>query len=165
MEEGSIALIRIAVKTFRSILLALCLLVLPALVAADDEIDRHWTEVRQLLKQGAYRDALQSLELLRRMTPDDPRAQLYYALCELRLQSPPAFEQLSAETLHEMEDRLKQEERQHKRVRAQSKALERQVKKEQARWDRELHTLERQAEKAVKRSQSEQAPQKHPRAK
>ena len=159
MEEGSIALIRIAVKAFRSILLALCLLVLPALVAADDEIDRHWTEVRQLLKQGAYRDALQSLELLRRMTPDDPRAQLYYALCELRLQSPPVFNQLAPETLQAMQARLQQEERQHKRVRAQSKALERQVKKEQARWDRELNTLERQAEqegRAAARTQHQQ---------
>ncbi|MBI4342742.1 MAG: LPS assembly protein LptD [Candidatus Omnitrophica bacterium] len=123
----------------------------------DAEVDRHWSEVKQLLRQGAYRDALQSLEVLLQRAPNDPRAQLYRALCELRLESPPPFTQLSPAELGTLQGRLRAEEREQRRAHAQQKALERQVKHEQARWDRELGALEQQA-KREEQAQRRQAP-------
>lgn len=111
------------------------------------QLKREWEDVKASLRQGAYRPALQSLEVLLTLTPDDPWAQLYHSLCELRLESPPPFQQLSHDQLQALEARLRDEERLQRRAAVQQKALDRQVRKEQLRWDRELDLLERQAER------------------
>ena len=120
-------------------------LVVPQPAFAATDLDRHWSDVRQFLRQGAYRDALQSLEVLLQITPKDPRAQLYHALCEIRLESPPSFTPLSVSGLEALRAQLQEEEREQHRASAQQKALEREVRKEQARWDRELQQLDEQA--------------------
>ena len=150
-------------KTLRTILIAvLCVGVslgaAPIAALADADTDHLWIEVKQALRQGAYRDALESLEVLLQHHPDDPRAQLYRSLCELRLEAPPQFEQVSPDALARLNARLKDEEQGQRRARAQQKALEREVKREQVRWDRELKMMEQAAQRdARSRRQQEQA--------
>ena len=116
------------------------------------ERQRDWEQVRRFLKQGAYRDALQALERILAVTPNDSQAQLYQLLCTHRLEGPSSFPQLSSGQAASLEEQLRQEERQQRRTAAQLKALDRQVKNEQKRWDRELAGMERQ----VKRQEREQ---------
>ena len=112
---------------------------------AREDVTLHWDRAKTLLKQGAYRDALESLDAILAITPNDPRAQLYRSLCELRLKSPPPFGQLSPTQSRALQEQLRQEERAERRAAAQQKALEKQLRKEQTKWDQELEGLERQA--------------------
>ena len=80
----------------------------PAWAATDPE--RAWAQAKTFLKQGAYRDALESFDVILVATPNDSWAQLYHALCELRLESVQPFVQLSPEQLTGLKQRLKQEE-------------------------------------------------------
>ena len=105
-----------------------------------------WQTTNTFLKQGAYRDALQSLEVLLTITPNDPWAQLYRSLCEIRLQGPQRFGQVSPSQLAVLQELLHQEQRDQRRTTAQQQLIERQIRKEQARWDQELKMLQRKAE-------------------
>jgi hypothetical protein len=116
-----------------------------------EDLKRHWDEAKGFLKRGAYRDALQSLEIILTSTPDDPWAQLYHSLCELRLEAPPPFPPLSSTEIASLKGRLHREEQVQRRAIAQQKALERQLRNEQARWDKELATLQRAADRDEKR--------------
>jgi len=115
--------------------------------AGSESPKRYWDDATTSLRRGSYRDALQSLEVILTLTPNDPWAQLYHALCELRLQSSGPFPQLSASEEAELKARLQAEERLKRRSVAQHKALERQYQKEQTQWDREVKLLSQQAER------------------
>ena len=43
------------------------------------EVERHWEQVRALMKRGAWREALQELEMLAVLTPGDGRVAAYRA--------------------------------------------------------------------------------------
>ena len=70
------------------LLVALCALVVMAPVRADDRQDRQWDDVKSSLKRGAYREALESVDVILSASPNDSRAQLYRSLCEKRLAAP-----------------------------------------------------------------------------
>ena len=113
-----------------------------------DSVDtsRAWNDAKTFLKQGAYRQALESLNVILSATPNDTKAQLYRALCEQRLKIASPFTQLSPEELTSLSARLKDEEQAQRRSAAQQKAIERQLKNEQAQWDRDVKALQRQAD-------------------
>ncbi len=127
---------------------------------ASDAAKPHWQQAKAALKQGAYRTALESLDEILKLTPDDPWAQLYHALCELRLKSTPTFSSVEPADYRSLKVRLKQETGAQKQEAKRRKALDRQVRKEQAKWDKELQQLQRQAEqedKERRRQAQEQA--------
>ncbi|HLD78464.1 MAG TPA: hypothetical protein VJB16_05545, partial [archaeon] len=129
------------------LLVSLCVLVVSAPVHADDGSDRQWDDVKSSLKRGAYREALQSLDMILAASPGDSKAQLYRTLCERRLASPQQFASISPAQLQALKQQLHLEERTQRRTSAQQHALERQLQKEQARWDRELETMHRRSER------------------
>ena len=129
------------------LLVSLCVLVVSAPVHADDRPDRQWNDVKASLKRGAYREALQSLDVILAASPDDSKAQLYRTLCERRLSTPQQFASISPVQLQTLQQQLNLEERTQRRASAQQHALERQLQKEQARWDRELETMHRRSER------------------
>ena len=111
-----------------------------------DQAKPHWNQAKAALKQGAYRTALDSLEEVLTLTPDDPWAQLYRTLCELRLSAPSVFSSVDSADYRALKVRLHRETRaQHQEARRR-KVLDRQVRTEQAKWDQELETLQQQAE-------------------
>jgi len=126
--------------------------------SGEAALARAWTDAKNSLKRGAYREALQSLEIILSITPQDPWAQLYRSLCEQRLSSPPPFAQLPRAQFEALEERLRQEARAQQRAVAQQKSLEQQLRTEQVRWDEELKVLDRQAERDEKlKRQAERA--------
>lgn len=135
--------------------------------ATDDEesggvseaaVDRLWKTLRQLLREGDYAQALQRVETLERLTPQDERLRLYRDLCEARLASTRPFTQLSRPKYEQLAEALKQEEQQrHRNVSAQ-KAAQQQVEAEQLRWDRELEALQQAAELQAKRRRATEKP-------
>ena len=165
-------------RAFQIALIAWCLFSLSASVSwadtrpgkgdgrAENQLKRRWDEAKSFLKAGAYGDALQSLDVILRLTPDDPWAQLYHSLCELRLKSPPPFAQLAPTQLASLKERLRSEEHAQRRSSAQQKTLERTLRNEQARWDRELDVLEQQAkrEEQVKHREAQVEAVQHARA-
>ncbi|MBI2495935.1 MAG: hypothetical protein HYW10_05170, partial [Candidatus Omnitrophica bacterium] len=130
-----------------------------------NDLQRYWDDVKSSLKQGAYRDALQSIDIILSIAPNDPRVPLYRSLCERRLQGPPLFAQLSPAALTSLKERLHQEEQDERRSAAQQKALERLIRNEQVRWDQELKTLQQQAEREEKlkrqQAQAEEISRRH----
>jgi len=80
-----------------------------ASTAAADTPQSLWNQVKASLKQGAYREALQSLDALQAASPQDPWAPLYRSLCELRLQSPSTFAQISPAQLAALKAQLRLE--------------------------------------------------------
>ena len=125
---------------------------------------RDWDRVNALTRQGAYREALALLDRLAAAAPDDPRLHLYRALCQARIESPPPFPTVPRDELASLTRRLEQEERAQRRDQAQRKALERAVKQEQDRWDKELETLAREAKQAAARRQQAQEAEERVRA-
>ncbi|PIQ84402.1 MAG: hypothetical protein COV75_02500 [Candidatus Omnitrophica bacterium CG11_big_fil_rev_8_21_14_0_20_63_9] len=106
-----------------------------------------WDDVKRFLRQGAYRDALQTLETLHVLTPNDPQILLYRSLCQTRLRAASGIDALTPEELSSLQQRLREEERAQRRWAKQQKTLERQLRSEQERWDQELATLQRQAQR------------------
>src|SRR3989338_4057695 len=140
------------------LLVALCALIVSATVRADERQDRQWNDVKTALKRGAYREALESVDVILAVSPNDSRASLYRSLCEKRLAAPQQFASISPAQLSALRQQLRLEERTQRRTTAQQHALERQLQKEQARWDRELETIHRQAQRNEKLTvQREQA--------
>lgn len=129
------------------------------------DVKASWDTIRNFLRQGAYQDALQELDDILVITPNDPWAQLYHALCELRLQSTQTFPKFSPEQLASLKAQLHDEERLQRRSAVQHRALERQLKREQARWDRELVALQQQGERDARQKdrQSRLSAQQHTR--
>ena len=119
------------------------------------DLTRHWTDARSFLKQGAYRDALQLLDIILTITPDDPWAQLYHTLCERRLQSPPPFRRLSIDELGSVRQALRLEEETQRKTRARQQVLERELRREQAKWDNDLAILRRQAQAEERRRRAQ----------
>jgi len=117
----------------------------------SEQLAAYWDQAKASLKQGAYREALQTLDVILTMTPNDPWASLYRSLCEARLQGPAGIAPVSRAELQELHERLRQEERQQRRAAAQHRAIEREIQKEQAKWDRDLEQLQREAEREQKR--------------
>ncbi len=144
----------------RLVLLAWCALVLPATAstaASSADTKRAWEQVRAALRHGAYRDALQPLDQILEATPDDPWAQLYRSLCQLRLEASSPIASLTPEQLATLSQQLHDEARLQHQEEARQKSLERHIQKEQAHWDRELDALQRQAERdeRLKRKQAQ----------
>ena len=133
------------------IILGFLQLSLPA--SAQDATQPHWTEVKQLISKRAYREALQELEIILRLKPNDPLASTYRILCEKRLRERPQFRQLGPEELVALQEALRLEQEAQAKAAALDKALERQIKKEQAKWDAELKALEREAIREQKAKQ------------
>ncbi len=115
--------------------------------ASAQELSRHWDAARTSLKHGDYRAALQSVEAILAITPDDPRAQLYRSLCERRLGSSQPHTQISPEEMAALKDRLRAEEQAQRRFTTQQQAMERDLRREQATWDEELKGLTEQAQR------------------
>ena len=134
--------------------------------AAPEDTKPVWAQVHSALKQGAYQEALRALDQILQATPDDPWAQLYQSLCQLRLESSSPIVPLPQDRLAALSQQLRQETRLQHSEEKRRKALERQVQKEQARWDRELETLQRAAERdqRLKRHQAVQQTREDRRA-
>jgi len=109
-----------------------------------EELSELWKRVNALVAQGAYRDALQTLDLIRAKAPDDPWAALYRSLCERRLRSSTSLPQLRPDQFEALTQQLQREAIDERRRSAARKALERAIRAEQARWDRELAAAQRQ---------------------
>ncbi|MBI4004043.1 MAG: LPS export ABC transporter periplasmic protein LptC [Candidatus Omnitrophica bacterium] len=143
------------IRVAKIVCLASCALLISTPAWADD---RQWDDVKASLKRGAYREALQSLDILLSVSPSDARAQLYRTLCERRLASPQRFAAITPAQLGALKQQLRAEERSQQRASAQQGVLDRRLQQEQARWDRELETLHRRAERDRKlAAQREQA--------
>ncbi len=130
-------------------------------------LDRAWDEVARALKHGDYEQARSSLQAILALRPGDPRAALYLSLCERRLRAPLAFPQLSPSHLAALRARLEEEQRQQRLARARQRVIERQIRREQARWDEEVKALQRQAEQdaEARRRQARGALPARPQAK
>jgi len=120
----------------------------------DKEHLQHlWDQVQASLKQGAYRDALHTLDAIQSLTPEDSRVALYRSLCERRLQATHAFMPLSPAQLTALHERLTLEEQAQRRAAAQQHALEAQLRNEQAKWDTELKSVEEEMKREEKLKQ------------
>ena len=111
------------------------------------DTSRFWDDANAAIKRGAYREALQSLEALLALTPNDSWAQAYRSLCEQRLAKTQSFEPLSAEQEHSLESQLRDEERAQRQAAVQHKRLEQEFSREQQKWDAELKVLEQEAKR------------------
>lgn len=118
-----------------------------------------WEEVKKLIKEGRYEEALVSLDALAAASPEDVHVQLYRSLCQTRLKSKQVFEGLSSEDYETLQQRLNTEVKEQKRSAAIQKSVDKQIQKEQASWDKALNTLQKQAdqqaEQARKQAQAE----------
>ena len=63
---------------------------------SSESLKPQWTEVKQFISRGAYREALQALDVILQETPNDPRAVAYRSLCQQQLRSRAQFAQMSA---------------------------------------------------------------------
>ncbi len=142
---------------FRFLFTLWCVLALGTAAWAATDPQPYWNDARAAIRHGAYHDALQSLETILSLTPDDPWAQLYRTLVTLRLQSAKTLPQFSPEQLKALKTQLEQEERDRKHFAAEQKRVERKLQQEQAKWDQELALLQRQAEQEdrVRRQQAQ----------
>jgi len=123
-----------------------------------EELSELWKQVNTLIAQGAYRDALQTLDIIRAKAPDDPWVALYRNLCERRLRASTSLPQLRPDEFTALEQRLQREAGDERRRSATQKALERKIRAEQAQWDRELAAVQRQiARDHEQKRQQEQA--------
>ena len=113
---------------------------LPAPSAAQG-VEEYWQRAKASLKEGAYRDALDSLNAILKIAPDDPWAELYRALCEQRLDAPRRVPRMTAEQLNALTERLQQEEEAQARQADQQKAVQRAIQQEQAAWDQQLEQV------------------------
>ncbi len=125
------------------------------LAASDSPADERATTYRKdaeaLIKQGAYHDALEVIQTWLALQPQDPQAELYRSLCEVRLGSPTQFQQLNQAESNQLKAKLQDEERAQRRSAAMAKALERQFQREQQAWDRQVAESERQAQRDQQR--------------
>lgn len=121
----------------------------------QEELAHLWESVKNSLKQGAYRDALDSLETILSKTPDDPQAKLYRSLCEQRLKASSGFASLSSDELVALKARLVGEEAERRKATPQRKAIERRTLEEQERWDLELKDTQQQLERDTKRQRQQ----------
>ena len=137
----------------------LCVRAVPS-AAVQPALEAHWVEVKTLLARQAWREALAALDDILRATPKDPNALAWRRLCQKRLSEGVRFRVLSPREEQIVRDTLQQEQHTQARAAAARKALDRQLKLEQARWDAELQRLHRQTvqeEKTLARRQKQQA--------
>lgn len=116
-------------------------------------------DVKALMKQGAYREALQMVNRLLADDPDQPRAQAYRSICERRLRDTAQFQPLTKDELHGLRERLEAEQEQQRRAAEQQQALERELAKEQARWKEELASAQQETIRARQAQEREAARQ------
>jgi len=112
---------------------------------AQEPLQQHWAQAKAHLERGAYRDALQELDIILTLNPDDPWASAYRTICEKRLRERERFVQLTPGQLASLQDALQREQTNQRRAAAQAEAIHRQLKKEQARWDAELKRIQEEA--------------------
>jgi len=121
----------------------LCVRAVPS-AAAQPDLEARWVEVKALLARQAWREALEALDDILRTTPKDPNALAWRRLCQKRLSEGVKFRVLSPREEQIVRDTLRQEQHAQATAAAARKALDRQLKREQARWDAELERLHRQ---------------------
>ncbi len=114
--------------------------------ASDADVTHHWQRAKHLLKEGDYQGALDSLEQILSLNPDDLLAQGYRSLCEQRLRDPRSIKQLSPSELSKLENRLRQEAQAQRKASSQQKIRERTFRIEQRQWDQKLSAQRRQAQ-------------------
>ena len=119
----------------------------PRADGAEDATQPSWSQVKQLMSRGSYREALEALEHLRHLAPNDPFIEAYRALCEKRLHAQGQFVQLSPGELSALNEAVQQEQQAQKRSAAQAASLQRQVTIEQRHWDADIRTLRRQTQR------------------
>ncbi len=124
-----------------------------AAIQGQDATQPHWAQVKTLLARGAYREALEELEIIFKLTPNDPWVSTYRSLCKKRLQTAGGFAQLTPEELAGLRDTLRREQEAQATAAAHAKAHERGISKEQAAWDAQLKRLERETAREQKRQQ------------
>ena len=129
-----------------------------------EDLKRHWEDAKRFLRHGAYEDAKRSLDAILAVTPDDPWAQAYHALCERRLQASRPFTQLTPEQFRSMQQQLHREDQAQRSTAARQKAIERSIRKEQDQWDRQLKAREQQAKREEQLKQREAKAQVVPHA-
>ena len=123
----------------------------------DPATQPHWVQVKLLLKKGAYREALQELEMILAITPNDGVAQAYKMLCEKRLTEVSPFGRESRESLAMTEETLRREEDAKRREKTRQRTVHRQMEQEQQHWDAELKRLEKEE---IKRRKMQPPPAK-----
>ncbi len=116
--------------------------------------------LQQLVARGAYRDALEEAEVILQADPNHPLASAYRKLCERRLQESEQLIVLTPGQVVGLEEAARREATAQKRAAAQTKALERQIKLDQARWTAQLKHAQQEAvrEFAAKQAVAKPAP-------
>src|SRR3989338_7623096 len=134
-------------------------------VRAEEEGNAPRQRVKQLVAQGSYGEALKELD---RLAPDDPVLQAYRMLCEKRLRAEDQWARLSSAQVAALQDTLGREDSAQRRAEAQTRAVERQIQREQAAWDRQLEAagrqiaVEQRAQEHAKRLEAARRPQAAP---
>ena len=121
-----------------------------------------WEQARSHLKASAYRDALRVLEELLRLDPGDPTARAYRALCQRRLKETDTLLRFSPADFATLQERLRQEQRAQAEEAARAQVIEREIAREQARWDAEMKQLQRETMHAHKARQRPATPPSAP---
>lgn len=149
---------RLTTNVFRAstLLVIACAAAAGPLWAADGR-DPRLDQAKTSIRAGDYRSALQTLDALLVDSPHDPDAQIYRALCDVRLHASQDYAPISAERLRTLKERLSDETRAQARTSHRRKAAEMQLHSEQERWDRELQALEHQSrrDKAARKQQAQ----------
>ncbi len=103
--------------------------------------------LQELARRGRYETCRTQAEAALAEHPNDPWLTLYRNLCAERLGVASEFPPMFSEQLHQRMEELKREERAQQRHAVQQKALDRELKQEQKRWDREVQSLARDVER------------------
>jgi len=120
-----------------------------------------WQRAQRFLQAGDYAQALQALEDILRLTPDDSLASAYRALCRTRLKESEQVARFSVDDLSALQERLRRESQAQTAQASQAKMMEREIAKEQARWDQALKQAQREAIR-TSRAQPRQAERPQP---
>ncbi len=114
----------------------------PASGGNQEALQQHRQEIKRLVAQGAWRQALQILDVFLQGHPHDPWAVVYRSLCQQRLHARESFTTMAPEQLTAFQHSLAEEEQAHAKASAQAKVQERQLKAEQAKWDAEIKRIQ-----------------------
>ncbi len=127
------------------------LLLCPLLAASEEGVDARLERAKQLFTQGAYEEACRGFAEVLQTHPDDPWAGLYRTLCERRQSSAQPFPGLSLSQFQSLTTRLQQEEETRQTAAVQRRAIERELREEQMKWERALASARQQAEEEQRR--------------
>lgn len=107
------------------------------------------------MEVGDYREALQTLEVIAAIHPEDSWVPLYREMVQSRLGSKDLKPHLSEDRLSRLRERLKEEEKEQDKKARQAKVLKRTIKREQDKWDEALKKKREAQERAKIASERE----------